>query len=164
MYRFSQTSSAHLTECHPALIKLARDGIVRAWEIGLPDIGISDGGRTMVDQKHMVKVGASWTLNSRHRFAWPLTNAGRKNPHYKKPVSHAFDYFIVINRKARWEFALYQTMWDQVWKPLAVDLNIAINWGGNWKSKDGPHLQLSWAAYPSRYADDTMPANWLRSA
>ena len=34
-------------------------------------------------------------------------------------------------------------------KQAAAELNIQIEWGGDWKTfKDGPHFQLSRSAYP----------------
>ena len=97
--------------------------------------------------------GASKTLRSRHRFAYPLRSNGTKNGHYKKPISHAFDHFIVINGKARWEEQLYIDLWEAVWLPTAKRLNIKIGGGYYW-GWDYGHIQLSWKHYPARYAEE----------
>jgi len=55
---------------------------------------------------------------------------------------------VYTNGKGRWEFPLYQTMWDEVWQPIGKEAGIKIEWGGNWKMKDGPHIQLKWSEYP----------------
>ena len=35
-------------------------------------------------------------------------------------------------------------------KAAALELQVAIEWGGDWKSfKDGPHFQLTWEEYPA---------------
>jgi peptidoglycan L-alanyl-D-glutamate endopeptidase CwlK len=30
----------------------------------------------------------------------------------------------------------------------SIELQIPIEWGGNWKMRDGPHWQLPWKDYP----------------
>lgn len=153
MYRYSQQSKQHLGECHPKLQTLARIGLIRSYQKGLYDFGISDGGRFLWEQKVNMQTGASRTLRSRHRFAWPLDKRGYRIGKFKTPVSHAFDHFIVINGKARWEEALYKTLWKEVWLPTAKELDIEIGGGYFW-GWDYGHIQLSWKHYPARYADD----------
>ena len=153
MYRFSATSRYNLMECHPDLITLAKEGLWLSYKLRLYDFGISDGGRWLSEQRLLKASGASKTLKSRHRFARPLTKDGRINYHYKKPVSHAFDHFIVINGKARWEPEPYIEMWRRVWLPLSKKLGIPISGGYFWKW-DYPHIQLSWKHYPARYVDE----------
>jgi len=147
-WHYSRRSTRNLNECHLHLIHLAHKGLARSPY----DLGISDGGRTIEEQRHFLEIGASHTMRSRHRYAWPLTPAGNKIRTYQDPVSHAFDFMVYINGKVQWQFGLYQQVWDEVWKPLAQELGYAVNWGGNWRSKDGPHIQLSWQDYPARYA------------
>jgi len=34
-------------------------------------------------------------------------------------------------------------------KQAAEELNVDMDWGGDWKSfPDGPHYQLAWGSYP----------------
>ena len=73
--------------------------------------------------------GASKTLKSRH-----LTG-------------HAVDLAAMVGKEVRWDFPLY-TRLGSLMKQAAQECKVPIDWGGDWKFKDGPHFQLTWAAYP----------------
>nr|BDD45582.1 hypothetical protein 14 [Moraxellaceae bacterium] len=93
---------------------------------------IRDRLRTITRQKQMVAQGSSKTMNSRH-----LTG-------------HAVDiYPIDENGKVvgDWRGTYFKDMAKAV-KQAAKELNIPIEWGGDWKTiVDGPHFQLPWSAY-----------------
>lgn len=156
---FSDRSLGHLRECHPDLLyRLAPAALLRS-----PlDFGIIDGGRTLQDQIELKAQGASWTLNSRHRFAWPLTDKGNLRRAFLWPVAHALDFAVFVRGRLVWDFALYERVYLEAWKPAAAELGIAIQWGGHWKRRDGPHIQLTRAAYPAQYAtpDEEEAAVW----
>ncbi|MEZ8481981.1 M15 family metallopeptidase, partial [Vibrio splendidus] len=51
------------------------------------------------------------------------------------------------NNKVTWDFKYYDAI-SKAFKQAARELNVAIVWGGDWKSlKDGPHIELSRRVY-----------------
>lgn len=49
---------------------------------------------------------------------------------------------------ANWDgWPLYANL-AKVVKSAAAKEKVAIEWGGDWRFKDGPHFQLPWAKYP----------------
>ena len=118
---------ARLIGVHPDLVKV----VTRAAELTAVDFTVTEGKRTLERQKQLVAAGASQTLNSRH-----LTG-------------HAVDVAALVAGQVRWDWPLYYKL-AAVFKKAAEELQIAIEWGGDWKSfKDGPHFQLSAKRYPS---------------
>ena len=90
---------------------------------------VTEGLRSKERQKELVAAGASKTMNSRHI------------------TGHAVDLAAYVNG-IRWDWPLYEKI-AKAMKQAAYELNIKIEWGGDWKSfKDGPHIQLTWKAYP----------------
>lgn len=91
---------------------------------------VTEGLRTLERQKQLLAAGASQTLRSRH-----LTG-------------HAVDLAVKIGDEVRWDWPLYSGV-AIVMKDAAKQLDIPIEWGGDWVSfKDGPHFQLPWREYP----------------
>ena len=118
--KFSERSLAKLQGVDPRLVKVAELALQRS-----PfDFGITEGLRDLQTQKNYVHEGKSQTMNSKH-----LT--GR-----------AIDFVVYINGKANWDLENYQKV-AQVFKQVAAEEGVQIEWGGDWKSfKDGPHIQL----------------------
>lgn len=122
----SARSLKSLEGVHPDMVKVVK----RALELSHLDFVVTEGMRTLQKQKQLVAAGASKTLRSRH-----LTG-------------HAVDLAALVAGKVRWDFPLYGQL-AVAMKTAAKELNIPIEWGGDWKSfKDGPHFQLTWAKYP----------------
>ena len=90
---------------------------------------VTEGLRTLARQKQLLAAGASQTLRSRH-----LTG-------------HAVDLAVKVGSEIRWDWPLYSAL-AVVMKDAAKQLNIPLEWGGDWKFKDGPHYQLPWQTYP----------------
>jgi len=91
---------------------------------------VTEGLRTLERQKQLFAAGASQTLRSRH-----LTG-------------HAVDLAVKVGNEIRWDWPLYSAL-AVVMKDAAKQLNIPLEWGGDWKSLvDGPHYQLPWREYP----------------
>ena len=85
---------------------------------------ITEGIRTIERQKQLVAAGASKTMQSKHL------------------VGKAFDVAAKVGNEVRWDWPLYDTIAKAV-KEAAKQLNVPIQWGGDWKSfKDGPHFEL----------------------
>ena len=93
-------------------------------------IEISEVLRTHARQAELVKAGASQTMDSRH-----LTG-------------HAADFYVMVGGKARWDWPLYVTAGAHI-KKVALELDIKIVWGGDWKMRDGPHIELDRKFYPA---------------
>jgi peptidoglycan L-alanyl-D-glutamate endopeptidase CwlK len=119
-FKLSQKSESRLVGVHAALIKVVR----RAIEISSIDFAVLEGLRTVERQRQLVKAGASQTMNSRHI------------------TGHAVDLGAIVDGQVRWDWQLYYKI-AAAMKQAAKELNVAIEWGGDWKKfKDGPHFQL----------------------
>lgn len=117
---------ARLDGVHPEL----RAVIIRADEVGVRFM-VLEGLRTLERQKLLLKQGATTTLRSRH-----LTG-------------HAVDIAPIEAGKPSWHWPHYHRLAPVV-KAAAEELNVPIEWGGDWLGfPDGPHWQLPWAEYPT---------------
>lgn len=127
----SEKSLAKLTLAHPDLQKV----IKRAAAISNIDFTILEVARTVARQKVLVATGASKTMKSRHI---PGDDG----------FSHAVDIAPLDGGQVSWAWPIYFKL-APIIKQAAVELNVPIEWGGDWKTfKDGPHWQLPWAQYP----------------
>lgn len=127
MPTLSAASKKNLQGVHPDLIKV----VERAIEITPVDFKITQGVRTVAEQKKLVAHGASQTMRSRHI---PASNRSK--------MAEAVDIVALIDGKVRWDWPLYPRM-AAAFKQASVELKIPIVWGGDWKSlKDGPHFEL----------------------
>ena len=128
----SERSLGRLQGAHPDLHKV----IVRAAAISDMDFTVLEVLRTVERQRHLVKTGASKTMNSRHLPG-------------KDGLSRAVDIAPLDDTgKVSWAWPLYHKL-AVVIKQAAVDVGIPIEWGGDWITfKDGPHWQLPHKAYP----------------
>jgi peptidoglycan L-alanyl-D-glutamate endopeptidase CwlK len=125
-FKLSKRSLNNLAGVHPDLVAVVK----RAIEITPVDFSVTQGLRTLEQQRAYVAAGASSTMNSRH-----LTG-------------HAVDLAAWIGREIRWDWPLYHKI-AVAMKQAASELNISLEWGGDWKTfKDGPHFQLSRKVYP----------------
>ena len=126
MFKLSQKSLDRLSGVHPDLVAVVK----RAIEITEVDFAVLEGVRSLARQEQLFKAGGSTTMRSRH-----LTG-------------HAVDLGAYVGQ-IRWDWPLYDKI-ALAMKAAAIELQIAIEWGGDWKSfKDGPHFQLTWEAYPT---------------
>lgn len=123
MFKLSQRSIDRLNGVHPDLVSVVKHAIERS-EV---DFMVTEGLRTKERQKELVAAGASKTMNSRHI------------------TGHAVDLAAYVNG-IRWDWPLYEKI-AKAMKQAAYELNIKIEWGGDWKSfKDGPHFQIPWGS------------------
>ena len=126
-FKFSQRSENNLKGVNPDLVKIVR----RALQLSPVDFGITEGLRTVERQRQLVAAGKSQTMNSRHISG------------------HAVDVFAYPTSTGSWEWKYYEQI-ATAFKQAAKELNIPVEWGGDWKTlKDGPHFQLPHAKYPA---------------
>lgn len=126
-FKFSQRSENNLKGVNPDLVKIVR----RALQLSPVDFGITEGLRTVERQRQLVAAGKSQTMNSRHISG------------------HAVDVFAYPTSAGSWEWKYYEQI-AAAFKQAAKELNIPVEWGGDWKTlKDGPHFQLPHAKYPA---------------
>lgn len=119
-------SRRRFTGVHPDLVRV----VEKAAGITAQPFQVIEGLRSLARQHQLVKRGASKTLNSRHLSG------------------HAVDLVAMIGNRVSWEVPLYYRIADTM-KAAAQDLNIPVEWGGDWRSFfDGPHFQLPWIDYP----------------
>lgn len=119
-------SIKRLEGVHPDLVKVVK----LAFDLSPNVFIVTEGLRTLERQKQLLAAGASQTLRSRH-----LTG-------------HAVDLAIKVGAEVRWDWPLYRAL-AVVMKGAAEQLEIPLEWGGDWKSLvDGPHYQLPWKDYP----------------
>ena len=125
MYQLGPRSMMRLKGVHPDLVKVVKHAI----EISLVDFTVLEGLRTIERQKALFDAGSSQTMNSRHLDG------------------HAVDLGAWVDGQVDWSWPLYSKIATAM-KTAAQELNIPIEWGGDWKMKDGPHFQLPWKDYP----------------
>ena len=127
------SSQAKLKRVHPDLVRVV-NRCVKDWKDKELGFIITCGARTLEEQKLLVAKGASKTMRSRHLIA-------------KNGYSHAIDVAATLNGKVRWDWPLYDKI-AKAMKAAAKAEKVPVEWGGDWKFRDGPHFQLPWASYP----------------
>lgn len=91
---------------------------------------ITDGLRTEAEQLINVEAGRSWTMNSRH-----LPN--------DQGEAEAIDFALIWKNKLVQELPVYERVYIACFRPAAHFMGYPINWGGYWKTRDGPHIELA---------------------
>ncbi len=115
-----------MRDVHPDLVKVCE----RALDLTQVDFIVTEGSRTLAQQKHYKATGASRTLNSRHIAA--NQSSGKAEALDIMPCDgHTMrdDLCHVVAR------AFYEA---------AESLGVAIQWGGDWRYgwKDTNHFEL----------------------
>ncbi len=119
-WEFSPRSEREMRGIHPKLRKIAD----LALEYSELDFIVTDGKRTLAEQRAYVRKGASKTMRSKH-----LT--GR-----------ALDFVALVDGRISWESGP-MTKVAKAFKKASKELGIPIVWGGDWRgSWDKPHIEL----------------------
>lgn len=125
-FKWSERSLRELDGTHPDL-RMVCD---LALKLSPVDFIITDGLRTLAEQRAFVAKGASRTMHSRH-----LTG-------------HAVDFVALVAGKVRYDKAAMTTI-AGCFKQAAKTLGVEIRWGGDWKGAwDMPHIELFKGKYP----------------
>lgn len=126
-FKLSQRSRKRLEGVHSDLVAVVELAIIMT----PVDFTVIEGRRTPERQRELYRAGATKTLNSRH-----LTG-------------HAVDLAPLVKGQVRWDWPLFHQLAPAV-KDAAQALGVHIEWGGDWpRFPDGPHFELSRAAYPA---------------
>jgi peptidoglycan L-alanyl-D-glutamate endopeptidase CwlK len=122
----TERSRKALKGVHQDLVRVTR----RAAELVPGGFIVTEGLRTVARQRELMAKGASRTMRSRH-----LTG-------------YAIDFVPVVGGRITWKWPAFEPI-AQAFKAAARELNVAIVWGGDWKTfKDGPHIELDRRHYP----------------
>lgn len=122
MFKLSKRSESNLAGVNADLVRVVR----RAIQISEVDFSVIEGLRAVERQRDLVAKGASRTMRSKH-----LTG-------------HAVDCAPWVNGSIPWnDWDAFESVANAM-KAAAKELNIKIEWGGDWKTfKDGPHFELT---------------------
>ena len=117
-FRLSQRSMDRLEGVHPAMT-----GVVeRAIQLTDVDFGVTQGVRTLDEQKANVAAGRSQTMASKHL----LQDDG---------FSHAVDVVAYVGPDVSWELNVYDDICD-AFKEAAKEVGCSIKWGAAWSEGD----------------------------
>lgn len=108
-YSLSELSLQRLQGVNPDLVKVVK----RAIEISGIDFRVSEGLRTLAQQREYVRQGKSQTMNSRH-----LTG-------------HAVDLVAIVDGQVSWNFNHYYTI-AKAMSQASTELGVKVRWGGAW--------------------------------
>lgn len=126
--KLPSSSLAKMWGVHPDLVRVVKR-CAADWKDADTGFIVTQGLRTLEEQKRLKAKGASKTLRSRH-----LTG-------------HAVDLACTIHNQVRWDWPLYDRLAKRM-KAAAKAEKVPLEWGGDWTFKDGPHFQLPWKLYP----------------
>jgi peptidoglycan L-alanyl-D-glutamate endopeptidase CwlK len=98
---------------HSDLVKVVKKAIT----LTKVDFGVTQGLRTLEQQKALLKSGATQTMNSKH-----LTG-------------HAVDLVAYIGSDVSWQLNLYDDLADAM-KQAAIELSVPVRWGAAWTVPD----------------------------
>jgi peptidoglycan LD-endopeptidase CwlK len=135
--KFSKKSLDRMTGLHPDLVRVLH----RAIQITRVDFGISQGVRTLEQQKELYAQGrtkpgkiVTWTMNSKH-----LPQADG--------YGHAFDVVAYVHGEVSWVESFYITIAEDILN-AAQQVGVALRWGGTFRDSKGdpnpdyPHFEL----------------------
>jgi len=117
-FRLSQRSIDRLEGVHPDMTAV----VERAIQLTEVDFGVTQGVRTLEEQKANVAAGRSQTMASKHL----LQDDG---------FSHAVDVVAYVGPDVSWELNLYDNICD-AFKQAAEEVGCAIKWGAAWSEGD----------------------------
>ena len=113
MFELSQRSLSRLEGVDERLVKI----VCRAIEITDIDFGVTQGLRTLEEQKELVDKGASQTMKSKHIDGL------------------AVDLVAYIGPRISWELNVYDNIADAI-KQAATEEGVAVRWGAAWNIPD----------------------------
>lgn len=112
-FKLSKRSLSELEGVDERLVAVVK----RAIEITKVDFGVTQGLRTLEEQKQLFEDGATQTMKSKH-----LTG-------------NAVDLVAYIGGKVSWQLHVYDEIADAM-KQAAQELNVPLRWGAAWTVPD----------------------------
>lgn len=117
-FNLSARSRSRLEGVHPDLSAVVH----RAIELTKVDFGVTQGVRTLEQQKANVASGKSQTMKSKHL----IQDDG---------YSHAVDVVAYVGPDVSWELNLYDDICD-AFAHAAREMEVPIKWGAAWSEGD----------------------------
>lgn len=139
-YVLGRRSRKRLEGVRPELIKLVEYSLNHKdcpYDFGIPRYG---GLRTVEDQQELYAKGRTKS----GRIVTYTDGIKRKSNHQMKSdgYGHAFDIYGLVDGSPTWSPKVLEKIASHI-KKCAEELNINIEWGGDWKKfRDMPHFQL----------------------
>ncbi len=125
MFNLSKRSKAHMAGIDPRLIEIAALAItLTVIDFGIP---MNGGLRNATTQEILFIAGKS-----------KCDGIERRSNHQ---TGKALDFFAYVNGKGSWD-RLHLAMVAAAMYQAAIILGYKIQWGGLWKFKDFPHIEL----------------------
>ena len=117
-FRLSQRSLSRLNGVHPDLVAVVKQAI----KTTRVDFGVTQGLRTIKQQREYVRIGKSQIMTSKHL---------RQRDGY----SHAVDVVAYIGSNISWELNLYDDIAD-AFADAGKKLGVSMRWGAAWNVPD----------------------------
>jgi peptidoglycan L-alanyl-D-glutamate endopeptidase CwlK len=132
-YKLSKTSRERLNGIKPILIEIIEEAIKTSpIDFGIPQ----DGGlRTAHRQNAMYAQGRTDLTRPK------ITNADGHKKLSRHQSGEAFDIYAFVDGKASWDITHLTTIARHL-QAVAKSKGVELEWGGDWKMRDLPHLQL----------------------
>ncbi len=135
MFKLSKKSINNMEGVHPDLIRVVH----LALEYSKYDFGILASVRTVDQQAALLAKGEAVTSTENSRHVIENNECG---------MSCAIDFMVYKDGKGTWD-AKYYRRTVRYFFQAAIELGVQVEAGILWgKPVDGPHIQLSWQAYP----------------
>lgn len=134
---FSQRSKNNLLGVHPDMVRLMKEAI----KYCPVDFTITDGVRTTEQQRALYNQGRI----TPGKIVTQVDGVNKKSNHQAKEdgFGYAVDLYPYYNRTVHVNDAKNLKMIADHIKEVAKQLNITIQWGGDWRTfKDYPHFEL----------------------
>lgn len=122
-WKLSRRSKNELLHVHPDLGQFVACLLLES----PVDFGVTDGERTIEEQRQLVRKGVSRTMKSRHL---------RGDDGY----AHAVDLVPYFNGKLRWEWELIYPLAEAA-RRVSLQIEVPIRWGGVWDRRLGNLLE-----------------------
>lgn len=135
-FKLSKRSLSRLDGVHPDMVAVVK----RAIEISKVDFGVTQGVRTLAQQKEYVRTGKSQTMNSKHLPQ-------------KDGYSHAVDVVAYVGKDISWELNLYDDIAD-AFAQAAKELGVSVKWGAAWNVTDITKWNGTMEAAMMHYIDE----------